>query len=451
MQNKNIRKLSGMQIFTLIWFGQFVSVMGTAMTRFALMIWAFDKIGKASTTALLGFFSIVPYIILSPIAGVVVDRYSRKKIMIFSDLASAIVTASILLLFVLGKLQVWHLFIAEAFSGGFEAFQIPAYSSAITMLIPKDQYTRASGMRSLSSNSSRIFAPILAGVLMALIGIKGVMIIDLATFFVGFITLIAVSIPNPQFGNEKTHKESSILNDIKFGFGYLFERKGLLYLMFIFVGINLLAALTYFGILPAMILSRTMNSKMVLASIQSALGIGGVVGSIIVSIWGCPKKKIVTILFAGCGSFMLGDILLSTNSSVYIWYIGAFLSAVFLPFLSGAENALWQSKIEPSIQGRIFSIKGMIQLSTMPLGYLLGGILADYVFEPAMVSGGSMSHIFSWIVGTGKGSGMAVMFLFTGILGSITCLAGYLVKEVRNIETDLPDHDIILESIHQEA
>lgn len=439
-----IKNLRGMHIFTLVWFGQFISIMGTAMTRFALMIWAYDQIGKATTTALLGFSSFLPYILLSPFAGALVDRYDRKKIMILSDLGAGMMTVIIFIMLISGNLQVWHLYLAEAMAGAFEAFQLPAYSSAITMLIPKDQYSRASGMRSFSNYASQVLSPILGGFLVLQIGIKGVMLIDIATFLCAVGTLMVVFIPNPIIQKENNEDESSLFKDMKFGYSYLRERKGLIMLMMLYVGMNFLSSLTYFGILPAMILARTGSDRMILASIQSALGIGGVIGSLIVSAWKGSPKKVYTIVIAGLSSFFLGDIFLAIGRTHYVWIGAAFLSSVFLPFMTSAYFSLWQSKVEPGIQGRVFATRDMLQLACMPLGFALGGVLADYVFEPAMAAGGSLHNTFSWLLGSGSGTGMALMFLFTGITGSLICLSGLFNRRLRNLERDIPDHDVDL-------
>ncbi|QVK17463.1 MFS transporter [Mycoplasmatota bacterium] len=434
---KKIRNLTGMQKFTFIWSGQFLSVMGSSMTRFAFLIWAYEQTGKASTTALLGFFAYLPYIILSPLAGIIVDKWDRKKIMIISDLFSGLLTIILLMTYLSNNMLIWYLFVFVAFSSALEAFQVPAYSASITVLIPKDKYGQASGMRSLSSNASLIAAPILTGALLGIIGFMGIMVIDIITFIFAVSTLLMVTFPKVLKDNisEKSH----MLEDLKFSLKYLFDRRGLLYLLGVFMVINLLAATTYFGILPAYILARTNKNEVILGMVQTALGVGGVIGSLFVSIYGIPKKKIITIILTGMSSFLLGDILMGLGQTAFMWIIASVLSSLFLPLLMGAESALWQSKIEPSIQGRIFSIKGMLSLSMMPIGFLLGGFLADYVFEPMFMK----QTVFTFLVGNNLGSGMGLMFLISGVLGTITCLSGYFIRSIRNVEGDLPDFDEI--------
>jgi hypothetical protein len=205
---------------------------------------------------------------------------------------------------------------------------------------------------------------------------------------------------------------------------------------------NLFAALTYYSILPAMILARTANDQLALATVQGALGVGGMAGGLLISIWGGSKKRIHVCLMGAALSFLVGDLLMAVGRIVSVWMVAAFLAAVFIPFITSAERAIWQSKVAPGVQGRVFSTKGMFQQATLPIGYLLAGPLADRVFEPAMAVGGSLSDVFGWLVGTGPGAGMGLMFACTSILGTAMSLSGYLFRSVRNVEMDLPDHTV---------
>lgn len=441
MINFKINYFKNMEKFNLVWTGQFISSLGTSMTKFALLIWAYQQTGKATTTAMFGFTAVLPFVLLSPLAGMLVDRIDRKKVMIFADLGAGLGTIGVFILYSVNELQIWHLYLAEALAGACEAFQVPAYSSAITLLIPKDRYSRAHGMISLSQSTAQIASPILAGILMPLIGIGGVMIIDIITLSFAVAGLIVVKIPNPEFHKDQAKNQRRYEEDFWFGLNFLMKNKGLFWLMLIFQNMNFLSGLTYFGILPAMILARSANNQIILASVQAALGAGGIAGSMIVSIWGGPKRKVRTIMIAGACSFLLGDPLLALGTTGPAWIVAAFLSSFFIPFISAPYNALWQTKVEPGIQGRVFSIRGMLQQASLMLGFLLGGFLADNVFEPAMTTNTAIKKSFELFVGSGQGSGMALMFICTGILGALTCLSGYFVKEFRNLEETMPDYD----------
>jgi DHA3 family macrolide efflux protein-like MFS transporter len=190
-----LKRRSGMPAFTIVWFGQLVSQIGSGLTWFVLSIWAWQETGLATALALVSFFSFGPTVLLSPVAGALVDRWNRKLVMMLSDLAAGLSTVAVLLLYVTGNLEIWHLYITGAFAGAFQAFQWPAYSAAITMMVRKEQYGRASGMLSVAESASTIAAPVLAGMLIMVIGIAGVMLIDIVTFLFAIATLLVIHIP----------------------------------------------------------------------------------------------------------------------------------------------------------------------------------------------------------------------------------------------------------------
>ncbi|MCX6098634.1 MAG: MFS transporter, partial [Candidatus Bipolaricaulota bacterium] len=188
---------TGLFGFSIVWFGQLVSMIGTGMTRFALIIWAYQLTGQATALALVGFFSFAPVVLFSPLAGAIVDRVPRKLVMIASDLAAGLSTIALLILHLTGHLQLWHLFATGFFAGAFESFQFPAYSAAISLMMEKRHYTRANAMLGLAEAASGIIAPMLAGGLLLLIGIRGIFTIDIVTFVVAIAALLVVFIPEP--------------------------------------------------------------------------------------------------------------------------------------------------------------------------------------------------------------------------------------------------------------
>ncbi len=429
----------GLRTFLWVWFGQFVSIIGTRMTNFALMIWAYQQSDRVTTLALLGTFNYVPYLLASPLAGVVVDRWDRRKVMMVSDLLSALVTAGMLGLFLTGGLRIWHLYLGEALNGFFSAFQGPAYLAATTVLIPKEQLSRTNGLRSLAANGSSVLAPLIAGALLAWVGIQMVLVIDLATFLISMSILAFVHIPRPQQSAEGRASRGRFLSEMRIGFAYINRHPGLRGLMLMMFAINMLASLTYFSILPAMILARSGQNEWALGMVQSVLGAGGVVGALLLSTWGGPRKKIHGVMGFCALSFLLGDSLFAVGRSLPVWLVAAACTAVFIPFISGGQETIWQLKVEQDLQGRVLAVKDALQQFFIPVGFLLGGVLADRVFEPAMRAGGSLASTFGWLVGTGPGAGMGLMFTLTCISGTLICLAGYLYAPLRNVEDDLPD------------
>ncbi|MGH2543293.1 MAG: MFS transporter [Ardenticatenaceae bacterium] len=436
-------KNEGMRRFVVLWFGQLVSWAGTAMTRFALLIWAYEQTESAMTVALLGFFAFVPFVLISPIAGVWVDRLDRRKIMLAGDMGAGVVTMGLLALYLTGGLEIWHLYLAEALSGAFEAFQIPAYTAATTTLLPKAQYARASGLRSMAQSTAQIVAPMLGGLVLITFGITGVLVIDIATFVVALLTLALIRIPAAPVEEEEAETTSArrFITELRKGLQFLWRRPGLLGLVGIFTGINFFAALTWFAIMPAMILARSGGDELALASVQGALGAAGLAGGVVVSLWGGPKRKIHGALGMTAISFILGDGLFALGRGVVAWIVAASLGAFFIPILVASNQAIWQTKVPPALQGRIFSVVLMLRQSMTPFGYLLGGLVAERWLEPAMMPGGRLVPLFGGLVGSGPGAGMAVMFLGTAVLGCAMSLSGYLFPAIRNVEEALPDFD----------
>ena len=426
-----------MRTFLVVWSGQLVSQIGTAMSTFALLIWIYERTGRATTVALLGFSWFVPVIALAPLAGVWIDRHDRRRIMLLADTGAAVMTIGVLVLYAGGHLEVWHLYVAEAISGICWAFQGPAYTAATTMLLPSRHYARAAGLRSVATFGADAVAPFLAGVVVVALGIAGVLVIDLLTFLVAVATLVTVRIPRPpEVPEAHDATPSGFREELRVGFQYIRVRRGLLALLGIYTGINLFAALTYYAILPPMILARTARGTLALASVQSALGAGAVAGGVLMGVWGGPQRRIHGVLAGAATSFLAGDLLFAIGRTLPVWLVAAFVGAFFVPVIMASDLAIWQSKVPPSLQGRVFSIRSSVRMSTMPLGYLLGGVLADGWFEPAMMAGGSLTAAFGWLVGLGPGAGMGVMFLFTAVAGTAMSLAGYLFRAVRNVESD---------------
>ena len=430
-----------MTAFTLIWFGQLISFVGTGMTRFALTVWAYETTGSAAVLAQVGFFSFVPIILVTPFAGALVDRWNRKLVMMLSDLGAGLSTIALLILYVTGNLQIWHIMVAGAFAGIFESFQFPAFSASISTMLNKAQYVRANAMLSLAESASGIVAPVLAGFLLVAIGIGGIMTIDIITFSLAVIAVLLVHIPQPGRSREGAEAGAGIWREAAYGFRYIWRRPSLLGLQASFFFSNLFSSIGII-LLPAMILARTGNNETTLGLVQSALGIGGVVGGLLLSTWGGPQRRIHGLLLGFIGISLLGQSLLGIGQALPLWAAAGFFVGFFIPFINGSNQAIWQAKVAPDVQGRVFAARRIFAQVTIPLGFLLGGYMADGIFEPLMVNpSGVVARFFEPLVGSGPGAGMGLIFVITGLLGAAVGLAGYVIPVIRNAEDILPDHD----------
>lgn len=428
--------------FIVVWLGQIISILASGMSGFALNIWLFQQT-RSATMMGLGFISyILPFLLISPIAGVMVDRHNRKLMMMVSDLAAVTATAAILGLQAFGVLEYWHLFIANILYGLGNTFQWPAYSAAISTMIPKEQYGRANGLMSLMEAGPGVLAPILAGALLPIIGLTGLLGIDVLTFFIAIGTLLLVHIPQPEKTVEGQKEKGSIWREAAYGFTYIFKRPSLLGLQMIFFFGNLFSGIGWTVFTP-MILLRTNDSSIALGSVNSALAIGGVVGGLIMSAWGGFKKRTHGVL----GGWIVSHffvVAFGFATSPAFWIPLAVAQAIINPLINTSNQSIWQAKVAPDLQGRVFSARRLIAWFTQPIAPLIAGLMADRWLEPSMTSGTTtLASIFDGWVGTAPGSGMALLFIFAAMGPIFVGLTGYFVRPIREAESILPDHDTL--------
>ena len=353
-------------------------------------------------------------LIISPLAGALVDRSNRKFMMMISDLASGLTTIVILILYSTGALQIWQLYITSAIMGLFQTFQWPAFSAAITTMLPKEQYGRANGLMSLAETGSGILAPILAGALLAFIGLGGILTIDIVTFVIAILALLVVHVPQPKVTQVGEQSQGSLWKESVFGFHYIRKRPSLLGLQLVFLVGNFLCSIAFILTAP-MILARTGNNVLALGTVNSIAAVGGVVGGLVMSAWGGTKRKVHGVLsgWALSGLFVA---LFGLGRSVPVWSATGFASESISPWINGSNQAIWQAKVAPDVQGRVFSIRGLIAWISMPAAMLVAGPLADYVMEPGHAARRrALAPVFGPLVGVGPGAGIALIILFSGL------------------------------------
>ncbi len=427
--------LKGMQAFSFIWFGQLISQVGTIMVGLALSIWAWQETTQATSLALISFFLLAPSIFLSPVAGVFVDRWNRKLTLILSDLGAGLASIIVLILLTTNTLEIWHLYALSFWKGIFHSFQFPAFSVVISLLVNEKDYARASGMLSLVQSGANVVAPLLSGILLSSVGLKGVLVIDIASFVMAIFLLLLVAIPKPESPKTDSSALHSFWQELGFGFSYIFNKRKLIFLLILNSCIALVGAVGMVLIAP-MILARTGNDEILLGGILSSMGAGGVVGGLLLSVWGGPDRKIVGVLG---GLFLMsstGYVLLGVGQTAYVWLVGAFNVTLFLPFLLGSNQAIWQVEVPVAVQGKVFSARQFISQAITPLVFITAAPLADRFFETAMRRNSPWRDFWMPIVGSGTGSGIAVIFVLTGLMGISISLLTYFVYRSKSWQVD---------------
>ncbi|MBA3947797.1 MAG: MFS transporter [Herpetosiphonaceae bacterium] len=423
-----------MRIFLTVWVGQLVSLVGSGMTRFGLAVWVYERTGSVTQLSLIALFATLPALLLSPIAGALVDRWDRRWAMILSDSGAGFCSLAIALLLFMGWLNVWSIYLLVGISAAFSAFQWPAYSAATTLLVPAKQLGRASGLVQLSQAIAQIFAPSLAGVLVVLIKLQSVVLIDVATFIFSLITLLIIRFPRPMT-TEQSGGRSSLRKEAVYGWTYITARPGLLALLLFFAGTNFTL-----GFVPTLLTPLVLSfaSPQVLGTVSTIAGLGMLLGSLLMSAWGGPRRRVYGVLLF---TLLQGVVLLlgGLQPSTTLVAGAAFLFLFATPFILGSSQAIWQSKVAPDVQGRVFAVRRMIAISATPLAYVLAGPLADRVFEPLLAPHGALAPTLGQLIGVGRGRGIGLMLIGLGILTGLTVLAGFLYPHLRNVEDELPD------------
>lgn len=423
-----------MKTFFIIWGGQLISMLGSGLTQFALGVWIYDQTKQATPFAITVLLGTIPRVLLLPIAGSIADRFNRRVIMIAADTLNALLTLFVFIMFGAGNLQLWHIYLISMLSSILSAFQEPAYSASISMIVPKEKLGSANGMAQMGQAISSVLTPVIAGALFVFIGLNGIILIDFVTFFFAVGALILVRIPQPERAPE--HKDNNVWQDMQFGWNYLTERKGLFGLLLYYAMVNFLLNWSAVLLIP-MVLSRFTAD--VLGLIQTVMGVGMLAGSIIMSTWGGAKKRIpaaIGFIILGVTGFVIAG--LQPNP----WFIGAgiFLLMFSIPLASGNSQVVFQTKVPREIQGRVFSVRSTISQSMMPLAFLTAGPLADKFFEPLLMDGGALASTFiGQILGTGAGRGIGLMFILSGLTAIIVSIFVYLNPRIRNLEKELPD------------
>ena len=412
---KKLSFIKELRSFLLLWSSQTVSGLGTAMTNYALIIWIYGQRGTASSITLLTICSFLPTILFRFIAGTLADRWNKKYIMLLADLAAACGTVTVLVLYSFSALRIWHLYLINFLLSFMNAFQSPASFVATSLLVPKKHYTRVSGMQSFAGSAVSILAPALGSCLLAFGGMNVVLICDLVSFSIAFLVLLFF-IKILEIERTEKKKREPFLKSCLDGIHYLRDHEALLHITLFLAIVNFLAKLGNDGMISPFVLGRTGNDQQVLGMVQSAVALGLLAGSLIVTLMK-PARNKAKLVFITTAFIFVGNIVQSLTILPLYWCIAAFVSYMTAAVMNANLTAIMREHVPVEMQGRVFSAKDTLQNCSIPLGLFLGGVLADHVFEPFMAVYSPMQRILSDIFGAGNGAGIAVMFFLVGILG----------------------------------
>ena len=419
-------KKNELRAFYLLWSTQSLSQLGSAMTGFALTLWLYEKTGSALSTAMLTICTYLPYVLMSIFAGAITDRFDKKKTMLACDTFAAACTVLVLVLYKTDLLCVWHLYAINGVSGLMNTVQQPASEVAYTLVVRKEQYQRISGLQSLSRSLISIGSPLMAAAVYGAAGLGAVIILDLVSFSVAFMTLAcAIQIPAVRAGTET---EENVLMLARGGLQFLKENLLILHVILFMAGVNLIAS-AFDAVLPALVIPRCGNS--VLGIVTSCSGIAMVLGSLLVTVMKKPRDRVRVIYQTMLFSLGIENFVLALTRNPIWWCAGQVVGWILVPVMSANENVIIRNSVPVDLQGRVYACRNTLQFFTIPIGLALGGFLVDEICEPFMAVQPS-SSLPSLLFGSGKGSGAALMMFVLGVSGSLFCLIyGRVLKRYR--------------------
>ena len=433
----------GMRTFFTIWFGQLVSLIGSQLTGFALGVWVYQQTKSVLLLALVQVANQAPYVLLSPIAGVFADRWNRRTAMIVSDFGAGLAVLAVGGLYLTHQLQIWMVIPINLWMASFNTLMWPSFTASVTLLVPKQHYGRANGFVQLGEALPQIAGPALAGALYVAIHLGNMALIDFATYvFSALLLAFFVRIPNPPHTTEGLEAKGSLWKEMRFGWDYIVARKGLLALLLFFLASNFLS-----GVMNPLLVPLILDNwdASTLGYLSTLMGVGMLAGTLVMSAWGGGKRKIFTLLGAAT---IMGLFLSAVGLRAYLPLLCVCGVAVMFcsPFMNACSQAIWQAKVAPDIQGRVFAVRRTIAWSSGIITPLLAAPLADYLFKPSMAAGGALAPILGPIFGYGASRGIGVLISLVGLLTTAVAIAAFFIPLLRRVELDLPDHDPALKT-----
>lgn len=425
--------------FILVWFGQLISLIGSGLTSFSLGVWVFQRTRSVTDFSLILVSAMLPNSLIAPFAGVIVDRFNRRVIMLWSDLAAGLCSLTLASLFFVHQLQIWEIYVLLFFSSTAGAFRFPAYLALLSQMVPFRQIGRASGMMQLGPAAAQVLSPILAAALMTSIGLSKVVLIDFLTFIFAVATLAAVPVSTLESASGVPDRKTSLWKEAGRGWAYILARPGLIRLLIFFVFVNVTLSFSQ-ALATPMILGFA--DTRTLAAIMTTGATGFLAGSLLISIWGGPKKK-VHGLFVCAIIYSLGLSITGLRPSAQLTTLGLFLSAMQIPIMNGCSQAIWQTKTALEMQGRVFGIRIMIVWLSNPIVYFVAGALADHVLEPLLAVHGLLAHTWLKAVGTGPGRGVAFFLILNGGLMLAAAVMSFFNYHFWHVEDHLEDAAVL--------
>lgn len=428
---------TSIKAFTVLLVAQSFSIFGTSLTGFALGVWVYNEVGSATIYSLIALANGIPIVLFSPLAGAIVDRVNRKKIILAAQLAACLITATLMLLYSVDALRPWHIIALVALNSVFLAFVLPTIAATVPLMVPKDQLTRANGMIALAFGIIQLTGPAIAGTLYTSVGLKTIFLLDLVTFAVGMTAVLLTTIPQPIAQETASHHEQSIGQSLLAGLTFVTGNRSLTWIL-VFYALMVSTLMTMGIMVQPMVLAFT--DARTLGFIMSFSACGILFGSTLMIVLRHVNRHIPIILAA---TFTVGFFCIITPAATTPWLLaaGGFMIMSCFPVFDANNRALIQRKVDPLMLGRVMGLRNFGLGIGKSLMLLSAGPVADLWFEPAMAEGGWLAGPLGPLYGNGQGRGIAVLISLLGLIALVLGLSALLNPRIRQLDTLMADFE----------
>ena len=421
-----------MKNFYKLWLGELISNIGSGMTAFALSVYIYEKTGSVSYVSLITLLSFMPSIILSPIGGLLADRYDRRLLMIIGDLFSGLGLVYILWNIQAGEKSIVPIFVGITFSSIFTSLLEPSYRATLTDILDEENYAKASGLIQAAGSAKYLISPVIAGMILSVADIRVILLLDILTFIT---TCLMIFLVRKSMNSEMQNYKKDSFKGLLEGLFIIKENRGVYSLVIIMFFVCFFMGFIQILIRPMILALSSVKTAGMMESLCAA---GLLIGSLWIGIAGIKKNysKILAVACFFCGIFMS---MTGVNENLAIIGISTFLFFSTLPFMNSCADVLVRVSVPNELQGRVWGLISLITQMGTVTAYIISGVMADYIFEPMFNKNGILVENIGMIIGTGKGRGIGFMLILSGIGMLIMAIVIWKNGEIREVSEKCVD------------
>jgi MFS family permease len=421
-----------MKRFATVAAGQLVSIVGSSLTEFAVPLWIYINTGSLARFALFSVLALVPGMLVSPIAGALVDRYDRRKVMLAGDIGAFGTQLALGVLLWTGNLQTWHIYPLLVLLSVALTFQRLAYNSSLPQLVPKRFLGHANGVVQMVTGTAQLVVPLVAVGLMATIGLEGILALDVISYAFAIIVLLFVRFPKSMGWKRRETLVAEMVEGWKFSWG----NRGFRGMLFFFAVLNIFLSPLFLLISPLVLGFATLED---VGRIAFAGGLGVFLGGLAMTVWGGPRRRRLHGVMISTLLLSVFCLITGLQQNLLLIAIGAFGMSFWLTMLNGVYATIVQVKVPQRFHGRVIALNTLVAWSTLPIGF---GLVAPYgsaLFEPLLAPDGPLADTVGLVLGTGEGRGVGLMYVLFAVAIAVTALVAMRTRTLSRFDVDVPD------------